>query len=164
MAAFCTQAQLTVNNMELADVVKHPEFNAAWWTSIIEDTSDWVQGVLYNTQGTIQDVPNTQQPIQDLTIYACMEMALIRSYSQFRSGDSTDILYWKERKDTQLEGILSHRISCETMVMPVIESAKDDDALGPQFGWDKYGQRIKTDDISDRQEWEADYPYEDREE
>lgn len=164
MAAFCTQAQLTVWNMELADAVKHPEFNAAWWTSIIEDMSDWVQGKLYNTQGTIADVPATPQPIQDLCIYACMEAALIRAYSTFRSGDGTDIVYWQEKKDDQLEGILSHRISCETMTMPVVTSAKGEDSLGPQFGWDKYGRRIKTDDISDREEWEATYPYEDREE
>ena len=64
----------------------------------------------------------------------------------------------------QLEGILSHRISSDDMAMPVISSAKKEDEMVPKMGYGKYGDRVKTDDISDEAEFEADYPYEAAEE
>ena len=160
MAAFCTRDELRNRNPEFA---KHPTFATdAWLDQIISDQSDWVQGMLYNTQDTIPDVtdtPATPTPIRVLAIYASMEEALVRMYSQFREGDSEDINLWHNRKMDQLKGILSHRIRSEDMPAPGFSTNKDDVRLKPAFGLGPFSERVTTTELPDEEigEYETRY-------
>ena len=147
MAQFCLIQDLKDRNAEIA---KHPTIlTDPVLTTIVEDTSRWVQGLLYNGQDVVADMPDTPDPIRDLTIYASMEELLIRMYSRFREGDSEDIIFWYERKKAQLQGILTHRISAPGMLMPEISSNKDDVRLYPAFGLGPFGERVLTDQLPD---------------
>jgi hypothetical protein len=147
MAQFCLIQDLKDRNAEIA---KHPTvLTDPYLTTVVEDASRWVQGLLYNGQSVISDMPDTPDPIRDLTIYAAMEELLLRMYSRFREGDSEDIIVWFERKKEQLRGILSHRISAPDMVMPEISTNKDDIRLYPAFGLGPFGERVLTDSLPD---------------
>ena len=147
MATFCTKDDLKNRNFEIE---KHPtELSDAYLDQLIEDISDYVETLLFNTQGTVQDMPNTPRPIRDLTIYGCMEEILIRMYSAFRSGDGTDIILWQERAEKQYQGIVSHRIRSADMPRPSFGTNKADKRWKPAFGYGKYGERILRSDLPD---------------
>jgi hypothetical protein len=147
MAQFCLIQDLKDRN---AEIVKNPTvFTDPVLTTIVEDVSRWIQGLLYNGQSVVPDMPDTPGPIHDLAIYAAMEELLIRGYSSFREADAEDIQFWNKRLVKQLKGILSHRISSPDMVQPEISSNKEDVRLYPAFGLGPFGERVLTDSLPD---------------
>jgi len=143
---FSSIAQLRANNMEI-NIAKHAQLTDAWCQACIDTADDWVQQVLGNMYGVIPDTSpfSCEEAFNLLAQNAACEDALTRMYSQFRIGSSPDIEYWKSKKETQLELLLSgHAYNVNP---PSFTGNKMDNRLDPKFGYGKYGERVVRTDL-----------------